>query len=77
MGNTDPAAQNGNHGPLFQGLGVSVDHVINKGEFGGDPQIREANETSVRKSMQVDEFTEVFVESDKDTVFGPSSFQKG
>ena len=27
--------------------------------------------------MQVDKFPETFVESDQDTVFGPSSFQKG
>ena len=62
---------------FFQGLAVVVDCLFNQGNSLGHPDVRQAYQASVGRSVQVSEFAEVFIHRDQDSVVRCGSVQQG
>ena len=77
MRDPDPSALHGNYGPFIQGLAMVVDDILEQGDPLGHPDIWQAYQAGVGCSVQMYEFSEIFIHRDEDPVFRCGLFQQG
>ena len=67
----------GYYGSFFEGMAVVVDDLLDQGDPPGHPDVWQAYQAGVGCSVQVYEFSEIFIHRDQDPVFRCGSFQQG